>query len=89
MERRQHVEQDQEERTPLLPQSAKSCCGRNEPLNDRGESTCCSRGTCCSQSITDEDDCFLTTQPWQYKAVALICALLLAGTLHYPICHTH
>jgi hypothetical protein len=58
------------------------CCGLGLGCGVNGE-----RGACCragSRKAEDEmnDYCTsLSTQPWQYKSIALLCALFLAGKL--------
>lgn len=68
------------ETTPLLPSTSHEppgrpcadstvcCTPKNKPLNDPlGD---------------DEDDCHLAEQKWEYKAVALLCTLFIAGKKH-------
>lgn len=83
------------ERTPLLNStlqqdccsSTKGCC--SAPKSHTTPSSCFndSESACCQQQsqVNNADYCQLAEQPWQYKAVALICALLLAGMFEHII----
>jgi hypothetical protein len=76
------------EQTPLLNNAKKPAC---EPIQKAG---CCSfknsdsAGSCCSQKtkpcsglppVNDDDYCYLSEQKWEYKLIALACAIFLAG----------
>lgn len=73
------------EQTPLL-QNNKACCSTDL------KNSCCSVGlkkkSCCSSkdptdelptTTGNEEHCFLSQQKWEYKSIALLCALFLAG----------
>jgi hypothetical protein len=56
------------------------CCGLGLGCNIRGDAKTCCRATSTKAEIEQSGYCDgLASQPWQYKAVALLCALFLAG----------
>lgn len=73
-----------EEQAPLLPQhkavdssyttDKRPCCASRHRTDSQ----------CCSKSMDNQEYCYLADQPWQMKAVALMCALLLAGKASPP-----
>jgi hypothetical protein len=68
------------EQTPLLS----SCCSKKQSCcsNKASESACCSSNKTSAELPTsneDDDFCYLSKQKWQYKLVALSCAIFLAG----------
>ncbi|KAI8334070.1 major facilitator superfamily domain-containing protein [Choanephora cucurbitarum] len=81
------------EQTPLLPKDTPpSCCS----LKDDGKKpSCCSlKSACCSNKndqkacsklppVNDDDYCFLAEQKWEYKCIALMCAMFLAVGSHF------
>ncbi|CDH55228.1 major facilitator superfamily transporter [Lichtheimia corymbifera JMRC:FSU:9682] len=80
------------ERTPLLNSTLQDCCSSTKgccsaPKSHTTPSSCFndSESACCQQQsqVNNADYCQLAEQPWQYKAVALICALLLAVGSHF------
>lgn len=82
------------ERTPLLNSTLQDCCSSTKgccsaPKSHTTPSSCFndSESACCQQQsqVNNADYCQLAEQPWQYKAVALICALLLAGMFEHII----
>lgn len=84
------------EQTPLLKnikqapcsstdnQEQTSCCSIKKGGN--GQSACCSakkKTKPCNglPPVNDADYCFLAEQKWEYKTIALACAILLASKL--------
>lgn len=81
------------EQTPLLPNARQSSC--KEQLQ---KTACCSfkkdldqscspkKKRPCSDLPVDKDDdfCYLSEQKWEYKLIALACALFLAGKAITP-----
>ncbi|RCH97907.1 Major facilitator super domain-containing protein 1 [Rhizopus stolonifer] len=79
------------EQTPLLAKDNQPslCCSQ------KASATCCSaKSACCSNKsqktacsrlppVNDEDYCFLAEQKWEYKCVALMCAIFLAVGSHF------
>lgn len=71
-----------DEQTPLIHKN-KACCSTDI------KQTCCStKKQCCSSNPSElpsftgnEEHCFLSQQKWEYKCIALLCALFLAGTM--------
>lgn len=69
------------EQTPLL-NDRPSCCSANK-------SACCSSKRKNSTqnnglpTVNDEDYCFLSEQKWEYKLIALLCAIFLAVGSHF------
>lgn len=56
------------------------CCGLGLACSIKGERSACCRSTSQKVEIEINECCNnLANQPWQYKAVALLCALFLAG----------
>ncbi|KAI8393844.1 major facilitator superfamily domain-containing protein [Radiomyces spectabilis] len=76
-----------EERQPLLPSTnnGSGCCATKKSCCASGKG-CCStqmRPQRCNIPTTDDDYCHLADEPWEYKAVALSCALFLAVGSHF------
>ncbi|CAO3700263.1 unnamed protein product [Rhizopus microsporus] len=73
------------EQTPLLNKANQStCCSTN------GNACCASRRKSSGRLqknglpiVNDEDYCYLSEQKWQYKLIALLCAIFLAVGSHF------
>jgi hypothetical protein len=56
------------------------CCGLGLGCGVKGEGSSCCRSLSRKDEIERDEYCdSLANQPWQYKSVALLCALFLAG----------
>jgi hypothetical protein len=73
------------EETPLLQKQA--TCNLSEHTVT---ATCCSlkkkkKQPVCNElpPINDQDYCFLADQKWEYKSIALMCAIFLAGNVPF------
>ncbi|KAF7732113.1 hypothetical protein EC973_006368 [Apophysomyces ossiformis] len=80
------------EETPLLNNSDnnannnESCCASKACCSSNPTSACCSSmpdQPCLPTRKDDDDYCHLAEQPWEYKMVALACALFLAVGSHF------
>lgn len=65
-------------------QQQPKCCSMKMNIGANGKSACCSvkkKTKPCSglPPVNDEDYCFLAEQKWEYKSIALACAILLAS----------
>lgn len=80
------------EQTPLLKDANKSPCGKISQKsaccsfkNDDNGTSCCSskknnKAPCSGlPPVNDDDYCYLSEQKWEYKMIALMCAIFLAG----------
>ena len=61
-----------------------ACCSMKMNNGVNGKSACCSskkKTKPCNglPPVNDEDYCFLAEQKWEYKSIALACAILLAS----------
>ncbi|KAI8874921.1 hypothetical protein K501DRAFT_84073 [Backusella circina FSU 941] len=77
------------EQTPLLKDNKKGCCSAQKSCcssKPDGPSCCSSNRKSFSSELTvghDQDYCYLSEQKWQYKMIALTCAIFLAVGSHF------
>jgi hypothetical protein len=78
------------EQTPLLQKQDTQACCPIKNNNKGAETACCSLKKKNKQPICNElppanhqDYCFLADQKWEYKCIALMCAIFLAGNLSH------
>lgn len=66
--------------TVNVPNDQNECCGLGLGCSIKGDVKTCCRASSSKAEIERNESCDgLSSQPWQNKAVALLCALLLAG----------
>lgn len=73
------------EQTPLLQQKQNCCSSNNKTAIE--PPTCCSlkkKKVVCKDlpPVNDQDYCFLADQKWEYKSIAFMCAIFLAGKMN-------
>lgn len=84
------------EQTPLLKDAKKPACGQIQKSaccsfkGDNGPASCCSskkkngKSPCSGlPPVNDDDYCYLSEQKWEYKLIALMCAIFLAVGSHF------
>lgn len=61
-----------------------ACCSFKDDNSAGNQPSCCSsqkgKKTCSGlPPVNDDDYCYLAEQKWEYKLIALMCAIFLAG----------